>query len=133
MRRRRRRSMIFLINFSGNRYFLKLLLVSVFLSGCAVSPVAAPEYRIDLSAGMKSLIAVMPVENLAGMPIPVQALRISLIEAMKRKGLNILGEDVLARFMERHRVRYAGGLNRELPPGPASVHTMFELLVNESK
>src|SRR3972149_3997262 len=67
MRRRRRRSMIFLINFSGNRYFLKLLLVSVFLSGCAVAPVAAPEYRIDLSAGMKSLITVMPVENLAGM------------------------------------------------------------------
>jgi TolB-like protein len=106
--------MIFLTNFSGNRFFLKLLLVPVFLSGCAVAPVAAPESRIDLSAGLKSPIAVMPVENLAGMPIPVQALRISLVEAMKRKGLNILGEDVLERFMERHRVRYTGGLNREL-------------------
>src|SRR3972149_10611040 len=104
MRRRRRRSMIFLINFSGNRYFLKLLLVSVCLSGCAVAPVAAPESRIDLSAGMKSLITVMPVENLAGMPIPVQALRISLIEAMKRKGLNILGADVLRELLASSRV-----------------------------
>src|SRR3970040_1632987 len=106
--------MIFLINFSGNRFFLKLLLVPVFLSGCAVAPVAAPENRIDLPAGMKSLIAVMPVENLTGLPIPVQALRGSLIEAMKRKGLNLLGDLILEEFMERHRVRYTGGLNRDL-------------------
>jgi len=63
---------------------------------------------------MKSLIAVMPVENLTGTPLPVQEVRKSLIEAMKRKGLNLLEENVLEGFLERHRVRYTGGLNREL-------------------
>lgn len=205
--------MIFLKNFSGNRYFLIVFLVAVFFPGCAAAPVAAPGsapetretppplrivsfspdkvtpqaagmaivrwtviatggvggctytfwstdgqaemgeqkgplqtwdwsprdpgiyrvkvvvrdaigntvdsgwspvYRINLTAGMKSLIAVMPVENLTGMPIPVQEVRKSLIEAMKRKGLNLLAEDVLEGFLERHRIRYTGGLNREL-------------------
>jgi TolB-like protein len=74
----------------------------------------SPEYRIELTAGLDSLIAVMPVENLTGMPIPVQAVRRSLVQDLKRKGLNILGEDVLEKFLERHRIRYTGGLNREL-------------------
>jgi hypothetical protein len=33
---------------------------------------------------------------------------------MKRKGLNLLAEDVLEGFLERHRIRYTGGLNRQL-------------------
>lgn len=74
----------------------------------------SPEFRIILTAGLKSLIAVMPVGNLTGMAIPVQVVRGSFIEAMKGKGLNILGENELEKFLERHRVRYTGGLNREL-------------------
>jgi len=63
---------------------------------------------------MQSLIAVMPVENLTGMPIPVDAVRRSLVQSMKQRGLNILGDDVLEKFLERHRIRYTGGLNRDL-------------------
>jgi hypothetical protein len=74
----------------------------------------SPEYRINLNPGMKSLIAVMPMENLTGAPIQVQKVRESLIEVMKRKGFNLLAEDVLEGFLERHRIRYAGGLNRGL-------------------
>jgi TolB-like protein len=33
---------------------------------------------------------------------------------MKRKGLNVLGDDVLEKFLEKHRIRYTGGLNRDL-------------------
>lgn len=74
----------------------------------------SPEYRIELTAGLNSLIAVMPVENLTGSPVTVAAVRRSLVQDLKRKGLNILGEDVLEKFLERHRIRYTGGLNREL-------------------
>jgi TolB-like protein len=56
----------------------------------------------------------MPVENLTGMPVAVQAVKRSLVQALQRRGLNLLGEDILEKFMERHRVRYTGGLNREL-------------------
>jgi TolB-like protein len=74
----------------------------------------SPEYRIELTVGLKSLIAVMPVENLTGMPVAVQAVRRSLVQDLQRRGLNLLGEDVLEKFLERHRIRYTGGLNREL-------------------
>jgi len=74
----------------------------------------SPVYRIELTASLDSLIAVMPVENLTGMPIEVHALKRSVVQDLRQKGLNILGEDVLEKFLERHRVRYTGGLNREL-------------------
>ena len=108
--------MIFLTNFSASRYFLASCLVSLIVSGCA----AARDKKVSPQAvgmpppGMQSLIAVMPVENLTGMPIPVDAVRRSLIQGMKLKGLNILGDDVLEKFMERHRIRFTGGLNRDL-------------------
>ncbi len=74
----------------------------------------SPEYRIELTAGLKSLIAVMPLENLTGMPVAIREVGKSLVQDLKRKGLNLLEEDVLEKFMERHRIRYTGGLNREL-------------------
>ena len=108
--------MIFLKNFSASRYFLASCLVALILSGCA----AARDKKVSPQAagmpppGMQSLIAVMPVENLTGMPIPVDAVRRSLVQSMKQRGLNILGDDVLEKFLERHRIRYTGGLNRDL-------------------
>lgn len=74
----------------------------------------SPEYRIDFTAGLHSLIAVMPVENLAGMPVDVHAVQRSLVQDLKRKGLGILGDEALEKFLERHRVRYTGGMNRDL-------------------
>jgi len=74
----------------------------------------SPEYRIELTAGLKSLIAVMPLENLTGMPVSVQELRKTLVRDLSRKGLNLLGDDDLEKFKERHRIRYTAGLNREL-------------------
>ncbi len=56
----------------------------------------------------------MPVENLSGLPVPVDAVRRSIVDGMNRKGLNVLGEEALERFLDKHRVRYAGGINREL-------------------
>jgi TolB-like protein len=65
-------------------------------------------------AGLNSLIAVMPLENLTGLPVPSDQARRSLVQGMKGKGLNVLAEDVQEKFLERHRVRYAGGINRDL-------------------
>ena len=107
--------MIFLINFSGNRYFLASCLVSLIISGCAAARDKVSPQAVGMPPlGMQSLIAVMPVENLTGMPIPVDAVRRSLVQSMKQRGLNILGDDVLEKFLERHRIRYTGGLNRDL-------------------
>ena len=107
--------MTFLKNFSGNRYFLAFCFLVPAFFGCAVAPYkVSPQATGMPPAGMKSLIAVMPVENLTGMPVPVDAVRRSLVQSMKRKGLNILGDDDLETFLERHRIRYSGGLNRDM-------------------
>ena len=107
--------MTFLKNFSGSKYFLAACLVSLIVSGCAAARDKVSPQAVDMPPpGMQSLIAVMPVENLTGMPVPVDAVRRSLVQSMKRKGLNILGDDVLEKFLERHRIRYTGGLNRDL-------------------
>ncbi len=56
----------------------------------------------------------MPVENLTGMPVAVQRVRRSLVQDLKRKGPQHPGRGCLEKFLERHRIRYTGGLNREL-------------------
>ena len=56
----------------------------------------------------------MPVENLSGLPLPAEAVRVSIVDGMNRKGLRLLEEDALGRFLDKHRVRYVGGINREL-------------------
>ena len=114
--------MIFSTSFSRNRFFLEFCLMAALLSGCAVAPVTGPvPERVSLPLKTDSiapdgnfLIAVMPVENLTGMPVPVDALRRSLVQSMKRRGLNILGDDAMEKFLERHRIRFTGGLNRDL-------------------
>src|SRR5512141_164669 len=99
--------MIFLKNFLENRYFLIVLLVAVFFSGCAAAREKVSPQAVGMPPpGMQSLIAVMPVENLTGMPVSMNAVRRSLVQSMRRKGLNILGDDVLEKFLERHRIRY---------------------------
>ena len=107
--------MIFLINFSGNRYFLASCLVSLIISGCAAARDKVSPQAVGMPPlGMQSLIAVMPVENLSGMPIQVQEVKKSLLHAMQGSGVNLLGEDAIEGFLERHRIRYTGGINREL-------------------
>jgi hypothetical protein len=104
-----------LINFSGNRLLPGFFLGVLVLAGCAAKTVRIPSPVPGTpQAGAKSLIAVMPVENLTGLPVPVEAVKKSLVAGMSRKGLNVLGEEPLERFLERHRVRYVGGINREL-------------------
>lgn len=115
MIRRRKRSTISLKNYSGNRSLLAVCLVASLVSGCAASPVTVSLRDAGtLPVGMNSLIAVMPVENLTGIAVPVDRVKRSLVEGMQRKGFNILGEDTFEIFMERHRVRYTGGINRAL-------------------
>jgi TolB-like protein len=107
--------MIFLNNFLGNRDFLIVFLVAVFFSGCAAAQEKVSPQAVGMPPpGMESLIAVMPMENLTGMPVPVDAVRRSLVQSMRRKGLNILGDDAMETFLERHRIRHTGGLNRDL-------------------
>lgn len=87
-------------------FFVGLLL----LAGCATGKKATKE---NLS-GMKErfLIAVFPLENLSGSAAPLKQIRGSLIEGLRARGIEVLAEDVLEKFMAKHRVRYTGGIDK---------------------
>lgn len=64
--------------------------------------------------GQSFSIAVLPVENLSGRPVPLKEIRQSLMEGMKIRGVALLPEPDLEKFIARHRMRYSGGINKEL-------------------
>jgi len=59
-------------------------------------------------------IAVLPAENLAGVLIPLVEIDRSVRDGLSARGISYLEQGDLDRFMERHRVRYTGGLAPEL-------------------
>jgi hypothetical protein len=60
------------------------------------------------------LVAVLPVENLSGRPAPLKQIRQLLTEGLKSRGVGILPEADLQKFMARHRMRFTGGIHNEL-------------------
>jgi hypothetical protein len=74
----------------------------------------SPVNEVGNPMDTQSLIAVMPLENLAGTALPLKKMGKSVRAALKSRDLNLLEEDALEKFMERHRVRYAGGITEEL-------------------
>lgn len=95
-------------NFSANRSFIVCCIAFLFLSGCS----SAPPRAVPPVANIR--VAIMPMENLSGTAVPLKEMMRSLREALKSKGLGVLEEDILENFMEKHRVRYAGGLTQAL-------------------
>ena len=55
-------------------------------------------------------VAILPIDNLSGMPAPLEEIRQSIIGSLKNKGVNILDEAVLNEFINRNRIRYVGGI-----------------------
>jgi hypothetical protein len=70
--------------------------------------------RDGLPEGKPFLVAVLPVENLSGKPGPLKEIRRSLTDGLRDRGIAVLPDRELDRFMARHRMRYTGGINREL-------------------
>ena len=108
--------MISSTSFSSKAIFL-LATVLVFFSGCAaarkdvtVSPSTLPQ-NVSNKSIYDFPIAVLPVENLSGTSAPLKEIRKSLIQGLVERGFNVLEEELLEKFMARHRVRYIGGID----------------------
>ncbi len=93
------------LNKSTVIFFAGLLL----LTGCATGREATKENL----PGMREpfLIAVFPLENLSGTPVPLKEIRGALIEGLKVRRIDVLQDDALEKFMAKHRVRYTGGID----------------------
>jgi hypothetical protein len=62
----------------------------------------------------KFCVAVFPIENLSGTMAPLKEIRRSLMNHLRQEGFRILEEETFDKFMERYRIRYAGGINKAL-------------------
>ena len=82
----------------------------LFLTGCATGKEATKENLPGM--GEQSLIAVLPMENLSGTVVPLREIREVLIEGLKARGIDVLQDDTLEKFMSKYRIRYAGGMDK---------------------
>jgi TolB-like protein len=63
------------------------------------------------SAGTMTTVAVFPIENLSGHAVAADGVRQVLIDRLGTAGIRVLDLESLERFMARHRVRYAAGID----------------------
>jgi TolB-like protein len=97
-------------NFS-NKAIVLLLAAIIGVTGCALKgPAAASRTSAH---GDKLVVAVFPVENLSTKPAPLKEMRQALIKSIIGPGVSVVGDEELEKFMARHRVRYAGGIDME--------------------
>ena len=89
---------------SSNRHRVCLALALSAVVACARAAPAA-------AAQGAAAVAVFPVENLSGGPIPESEIRQFLIDALESASVQVLDEAALEQFFERHRVRYTGGID----------------------
>lgn len=82
------------------------------LAGCARTTAA---FLVKEQPGKgKRCIAVLPVENLSATAVPLKSIRQSLVEKMGKLGMCALDEKTMNDFMAHHRMRYTGGIDKEL-------------------
>jgi hypothetical protein len=74
----------------------------------ASSTVAAP------AAAAAGPIAVLPFDLLGDASAPVDRIRVTLWNALAERGVALLDDQTLLSFMRRHRMRYIGGLARDM-------------------
>ena len=82
----------------------------LFFIGCTTGKGATKENLPGM--GGRFLIAVLPMENLSGTAAPLREIRGALIDGLKARGIDVLQEDPLEKFMARHRIRYSGGIDK---------------------
>jgi len=93
-----------------NKTAIILFVSLLYLSGCAY---AKGTVSAESHPGVERFrIAVFPVENLSGTPSPLKEMRQSVINRLRTEGFPVLEEEILEKFMARHRIRYTGGIDQ---------------------
>jgi hypothetical protein len=100
--------MTLLTSFSG-RVIVRFFIISVLVCGCATAkhPVVNDNAVIE----NKVRIAAWPFSNRSRNPAPLKDMRRSLVDSLRQKGIAIVDEEVVQRFIEGHRLRYMAGIS----------------------
>jgi len=97
---------------SLNKAIIYLVTVFLCLSGCTAANDSAVKVLSDSAVPEKKLrIAALPIYNISGTAAPLKNIRQSLIDNLRREGLEVVDEKVLETFIIKHRIRYLGGID----------------------
>ena len=97
---------------STNSFIRSLLagcLLLFLLAGCSANRPA----EIRTTVVNSPVIAVMPVENLSGIPAPLVGMRNEIVFHLEKSSGNVLAFDRLEAFIVQHRLRYIGGMSHD--------------------
>jgi hypothetical protein len=92
-----------------SRFFSGVLFMLLACALLSLNAAEAESYRP--AEGRKMQIAVFSPENLSGGPVPLKEIRQALISGLTSAGFSVVDDATLERFMDRHRIRYAGGID----------------------
>ena len=82
----------------------------LFVSGCGAGVTVRPVPPAD----REMTIAVLPVQNLSEADAPLNQIRRLMLAELERRHFHVLPDAVLNKFMARHRMRFTGGVSREI-------------------
>ncbi len=79
------------------------------LTGCSTNgPATVGPTVLD-----SPVIAVMPVDNLSGIPAPLIGIRNEIVFHLEKSAVSVLPGEQIEDFIVRHRIRYTGGMDNE--------------------
>lgn len=98
---------------SRGRALLASGLVAALMGGCGT---AAPRARSAAEGwaaaiGPKVRLAVLPPANLSGATVPLREISAEVQSALGRRGLEVVSEERVERFLAKRRLRYTAGLD----------------------
>lgn len=94
---------------SGRAAALALALATAL--GCAGAGAGAGAPREAEASRALHRVALFPTENMSTTPVPVRGIDGQIARALAAAGLEVVGGDLVEQFLERHRLRYTGGID----------------------
>jgi TolB-like protein len=95
---------------SSSRTVAQLLALFLAMASGTACAGAHPAPRAD-ARSEPYRIALFPAENMSASAVPVRGIDAQIARALAAAGLEVVTGDLVERFLERHRLRYTGGID----------------------
>ena len=89
---------------------LAALAAAALASGCGHRGARAVRRLGPAEPGARPRIALLPIDNLSGAPVPAKELLAAIEQALGGR-VDVVAPDDLERFLGRHRLRHTGGID----------------------
>jgi len=102
-------------NFSLTKSLTLFFAAFIFVTGCRTANeplvVSVNDHLIE---ARNLTIAVLPIHNISGTAAPLDVIKQELKKQLEENDLRCVDDKVVNNFMEKHRIRHTGGINRAI-------------------